>query len=141
LDEATLNKLRETFESFDSHHDETINEEELGQAMKAMGYPDMTPEQLKAKMAGMDRDGSGDIDLDEFCILVSGCHLNGKMATPPGSPVSSPKSSPKLHGASPSLAKSQQDLRAALAKKNYGATSALSPLDGKGDFSVLEMSK
>ena len=67
LDQQALSKLTETFNSFDVEGGGTINEEELGKALKAMGYPDLSKKQLRAKLISIDRDNSGDIDLDEFC--------------------------------------------------------------------------
>jgi len=77
LSAHALEKLKETFNHFDPQGDGTINESELSLALQAMGYPEMSSEEVSKKLASIDKNQSGDIDLDEFCVLVSGSHLDG----------------------------------------------------------------
>ena len=92
LGEAALGKLQETFDSFDVEKHGHMSVDQLRSAMTAMGYPDLTRKQIRSKLGQIDRQHAGDIDLDEFCMIVSGCHLDGTVGThheksPNGSPL------------------------------------------------------
>jgi len=153
LSGAALAKLEETFNSFDNEKDGLMSVDELRQAMEVMGYPALTRTQIRKKLSQIDRAHAGDIDLDEFCILVSGCHLDGRRYcivpllilnctcrgehhnTPTGSPTGSPSLSPHDNQRLASLRGSKEEVcdaksvRIPTQMKGYGATSQSKPMD------------
>merc|ERR1712166_445136 len=77
-------KIIETFESFDADKSGEIDREEMGAAMIAMGYPPMTAEELETQIMTVDTDGSGELDLDEFCVMLTGYNSDGTKFYLPG---------------------------------------------------------
>ncbi|EGB12013.1 hypothetical protein AURANDRAFT_9211, partial [Aureococcus anophagefferens] len=61
---------REIFNNIDADHSGEIDLEELGVAMKLLGR-EMAPEAVKEMMAKFDKDGDGNLDMDEFVALMS----------------------------------------------------------------------
>ncbi|KAH8075714.1 voltage-gated potassium channel [Aureococcus anophagefferens] len=63
-------RCREIFNNIDADHSGEIDLEELGVAMKLLGR-EMAPEAVKEMMAKFDKDGDGNLDMDEFVALMS----------------------------------------------------------------------
>lgn len=68
LSEEEVEVLREVFAKFDADGGGSIDEEELGVAMKALGAP-VSATELSALVKEIDEDGNGEIDFDE-CVLT-----------------------------------------------------------------------
>ena len=66
LSEEEIEVLREVFASFDADGGGSIDEEELGVAMKALGAP-VSATELSALVKEIDEDGNGEIDFEE-CV-------------------------------------------------------------------------
>lgn len=62
-------ELLECFNYFDRNNSGTISIVELAQMIRSMGEQ-MTMEQIKALAERVDSDNSGEIDCDEFCVLL-----------------------------------------------------------------------
>jgi hypothetical protein len=77
LSEEEIEVLHSVFAKFDEDGGGSIDEEELGHAMKALGAP-VSADELSALVKEIDEDGNGEIDFDE-CVLaraaVGGCLL------------------------------------------------------------------
>ncbi|KAJ1913582.1 hypothetical protein IWQ60_009151 [Tieghemiomyces parasiticus] len=63
-------ELKDSFALFDRNGDGKITLEELGEAMKAIGQ-DLSSADLKATMNKVDSDGDGQIDYNEFVIMMT----------------------------------------------------------------------
>lgn len=61
---------KEAFKSFDKNGDGTISTKELGMVMRTLGQNPSEAE-LADLIAEIDQDGNGEIDFDEFLILMS----------------------------------------------------------------------
>eukprot|EP00945_MAST-04E_sp_MAST-4E-sp1_P002460 g2460.t1 len=70
LDEEQILEFKEAFKLFDKDGGGSIDAEELGDAMRALGQ-DPDPEELQNMVDEVDEDGSGEIEFDEFLILMS----------------------------------------------------------------------
>jgi hypothetical protein len=57
--------LKDIFKALDSDRSGFLDEIEIGQAAKALGFP-MTPEELDEAFRGMDTTGDGRVKLEEF---------------------------------------------------------------------------
>merc|ERR1719235_2403567 len=64
LDEADIEKLKETFHLLDSNKDGTLTMDEIQEGMKAHNIS--LPEDLTLSMKAVDTDGSGKIEYTEF---------------------------------------------------------------------------
>ena len=70
LDEEQILEFKEAFKLFDKDGGGSIDVDELGDAMRALGQ-DPDPEELQAMVDEVDEDGSGEIEFDEFLILMT----------------------------------------------------------------------
>ena len=61
--------LIQAFNLFDTDGSGAIDERELRDAMKALGFKASKPE-VAAMIAEIDKDGSGTIDIDEFLDMM-----------------------------------------------------------------------
>lgn len=69
LNNDQIAKLKEVFDHFDADKSGSIDADELGNVFKAMGQ-EMTAEELNSLIAGVDDDGSGQIEFNEFMLLM-----------------------------------------------------------------------
>eukprot|EP01065_Artemidia_motanka_P003583 TRINITY_DN11718_c0_g3_i1.p2 TRINITY_DN11718_c0_g3~~TRINITY_DN11718_c0_g3_i1.p2 ORF type:complete len:169 (+),score=49.15 TRINITY_DN11718_c0_g3_i1:88-594(+) len=67
LDDA---QIAEIFDLFDANNSGSIDSEELGMVMEALGLPALSDDERRAMIADVDVDNSGTIDLSEFKLLV-----------------------------------------------------------------------
>ncbi|KAL9234993.1 hypothetical protein vseg_009799 [Gypsophila vaccaria] len=70
LTQQKRQEIKEAFELFDTDGSGTIDAKELNVAMRALGF-EMTEEQITQMIADVDKDGSGAIDFDEFCHMMT----------------------------------------------------------------------
>jgi len=68
---AYLDEYREAFNHFDADGSGSISAVELGQAMTELGQT-LSEEELTIRMAAVDADNSGEVDFNEF-LMVMGC--------------------------------------------------------------------
>ena len=66
---AELEVLREVFNAFDEDGGGSIDTDELGAAMKALGA-ESTRAELEKLVEEIDEDGNGEIDFEEFCTMI-----------------------------------------------------------------------
>jgi len=86
-----LETARSTFERFDADGNGSLDKNELGFVLNAIG---VKPTSIDKIFQSMDSDGSGDVDIDEFMLWMNGSASNkvmasdalGKMDTMPTSP-------------------------------------------------------
>merc|ERR1711918_62874 len=71
LSEKQIAEMRESFDLFDSDGGGTIDINELGTAMEALGFQPKKGE-IKKMVDDLDKDGDGTIDWNEFMILMGG---------------------------------------------------------------------
>ncbi|MET9340971.1 EF-hand domain-containing protein [Nonomuraea sp. NPDC003804] len=75
-EKAHMSEAREAakaeFEKFDTDHDGVLTAGEIRQVNQALGGHGVTDEEIEAFVASADRDGDGNITLDEFVALVGG---------------------------------------------------------------------
>jgi Ca2+-binding EF-hand superfamily protein len=64
-----LEVLQEVFNAFDKDSGGSIDTDELGAAMKALGAESSRAE-LEKLVEEIDEDGNGEIDFDEFCAMI-----------------------------------------------------------------------
>lgn len=69
LTNEQIAQLHEVFEHFDADHSGSIDVQELGAVFEAMGQT-LSPEELKSLMSQVDDDGSGEMEFDEFLLLM-----------------------------------------------------------------------
>merc|ERR1712223_2213388 len=62
--------LKVCFDLFDTKKQEFLSADDLGEIMRAMGFRP-TEEELKDLLAEIDEDGSGEIEIGEFCQLCA----------------------------------------------------------------------
>lgn len=65
-----IEDFHEVFNHFDLSQTGAINRDELRQVYRAMGQSDVTDEEIDDLMAEVDTDRSGEIDFDEFLLLM-----------------------------------------------------------------------
>ena len=70
LSEQEIAELRDAFSLFDLDRSGAIDARELGTVMRSLGA-NPSADELRAMVAEVDEDGSGEIDFDEFCQLMS----------------------------------------------------------------------
>ena len=70
MTESQIEHVREVFALFDRDGGGTISWKELRAAFKSMGQ-DYTKQQVKDLVREIDEDGNGEIDIDEFCVLMA----------------------------------------------------------------------
>ena len=70
LNEEQILEFKEAFKMFDKDGGGSIDVDELGDAMRALGQ-DPDPEELQAMVDEVDEDCSGEIEFDEFLILMT----------------------------------------------------------------------
>ncbi|KAL8215354.1 hypothetical protein R6Q59_026546 [Mikania micrantha] len=77
--QQTKQEMKEAFDLFDADGNGTIDANELGNAMRALGF-EMNKEQINEMIEEVDRDGSGAIDFDEFVYMMTDkiCERNSK---------------------------------------------------------------
>ena len=68
ISQARKAELKGIFIFLDSDSSGAIDISELSLAMRVMGF---SPEKIRDAMIEGDRDGSGDLDFDEFCAIIS----------------------------------------------------------------------
>ncbi|CAE7524472.1 unnamed protein product [Symbiodinium pilosum] len=61
--------LKESFDSFDSSGDGRIGADELDHIFRKLGFP-MKSKQLRGLLRDFDSDSSGEIDFEEFCVMM-----------------------------------------------------------------------
>ena len=69
LDEEEIEAFWEAFQLFDENGDQTIDERELGNVMKALGRP-VAPETVKNMVRHADRNKDKAIDFKEFLLIM-----------------------------------------------------------------------
>lgn len=69
LTQEQLSAFKETFLLFDADGGGSIDAEELGDVMGALGYSP-SPEELAALVKEVDEDEDGEVDFDEFCKMM-----------------------------------------------------------------------
>ena len=69
LNEEQILEFKEAFKMFDKDGGGSIDVDELGDAMRALGQ-DPDPEELQAMVDEVDEDGSGEIDFEEFLLMM-----------------------------------------------------------------------
>ncbi|KNC55053.1 calmodulin [Thecamonas trahens ATCC 50062] len=78
-DDERLALMREMFETFDSDSSGEISLTELSALLRSLGFA--ADDELVTFMGqAVDVDGSGDIDFDEFCLLIEGYHRMQSMS-------------------------------------------------------------
>lgn len=70
LSNKQIVEFRKVFDHFDVDGSGTIDTEELQEVFKAMGQTDVSEEQILELMSHVDDDKSGEIDFDEFLMLM-----------------------------------------------------------------------
>merc|ERR1711934_1104878 len=71
MSDKEISECKEAFDLFDADNGGTIDIEELGTAMTALGFAPKKAE-IKKMVDDLDKDGDGTIDFDEFMLLMSG---------------------------------------------------------------------
>ena len=69
LSEEQIGELEEAFRLFDVDGNGSITQPELKAAMDSLGHK-MSQSEMEETMAEVDKDGSGTIELKEFCMLM-----------------------------------------------------------------------
>ena len=84
LTSTQIQQFREAYSIFDKDGDGGITTEELGSVMKALGHK-ATKEEVEQMFAQVDDDGSGEIEFDEFLVIMQRqmklANLNGNAAS------------------------------------------------------------
>ncbi|KAJ7331639.1 Calmodulin-2 [Desmophyllum pertusum] len=76
--EEQVAEFKEAFQIFDKDSGGTISIKELKQVFEALGqHP--TEEEVQSMISGVDEDGSGEIDFDEFLTLMAAKQSNMTM--------------------------------------------------------------
>ena len=68
---TTRLRIRKEFERFDKDHSGCISKEELMQVLEARGIQKVTLEQINELLKEIDVDNSGEIDYEEFVLLMT----------------------------------------------------------------------
>merc|ERR1712070_799957 len=71
MSDKEIAECKEAFDLFDADNGGTIDIEELGTAMPALGFEPKKAE-IKKMVDDLDKDGDGTIDFDEFLLLMGG---------------------------------------------------------------------
>merc|ERR1712070_1218153 len=71
MSDKEIAECKEAFDLFDADNGGTIDIEELGTAMTALGFTPKKAE-IKKMVDDLDKDGDGTIDFEEFMMLMSG---------------------------------------------------------------------
>jgi centrin-1 len=71
LTEEQLEEIKEAFNLFDTDRSGSIDLRELKAAMRALGF-DVKKEEVVKMLASVDKDGNGEITLDEFIQMMTG---------------------------------------------------------------------
>ena len=79
LPEQTLQEYSEVFEMFDQTGDGTISNEEIGQVMQGLGE-NPTQEKIDELILEIDYDNDGEVDFDEFVVLMVKTLYEAEMA-------------------------------------------------------------
>ena len=69
LSEEQLEEFREVFTLFDKDGGGTIENDELGTVMRILGQ-NPSESEIDAMIKEVDQDGNGEIDFDEFCVMM-----------------------------------------------------------------------
>ena len=69
MSEQEREEFKDVFTMFDKDGDGTVSTKELGVVMRALGQ-NPTDEELWEMIKEVDQDCSGEIDFDEFCLLM-----------------------------------------------------------------------
>mmetsp|Transcript_12701 Transcript_12701/g.21548 ORF Transcript_12701/g.21548 Transcript_12701/m.21548 type:complete len:171 (-) Transcript_12701:282-794(-) len=77
LSQDEIDDLKEAFNMFDVDGGGSISKEELKGVMKKLGS-DPTDDEIQAMINSVDDNGDGEIDFDEFLVLMSAKKKNGK---------------------------------------------------------------
>jgi len=75
-------RMRQAFRSFDDDETGAVTFENLKRVALELGE-DMTDDELKEMLREIDKDGSGDINEDEFLAVVNKCHTYSQAAGEP----------------------------------------------------------
>eukprot|EP00929_Paragymnodinium_shiwhaense_P040934 TRINITY_DN21298_c0_g1_i1.p1 TRINITY_DN21298_c0_g1~~TRINITY_DN21298_c0_g1_i1.p1 ORF type:complete len:167 (+),score=41.65 TRINITY_DN21298_c0_g1_i1:140-640(+) len=70
LTEEQMQELKEAFDSFDVSGKGALNDRDMKQMMKQLGYTDLSKEAVMHLIVSVDEDGSGLIEFDEFIIMM-----------------------------------------------------------------------
>ncbi|CAK9007709.1 unnamed protein product [Durusdinium trenchii] len=71
LTEEQKQELKEVFDLYDTDGSAAIDNTELKGLMQVLGFSATTREELVAMMMAVDKDGSGEIELDEFLQMMA----------------------------------------------------------------------
>ncbi|CAE7205637.1 unnamed protein product [Symbiodinium natans] len=71
LTEEQKQELKEVFDLYDTDGSAAIDNSELKGLMQVLGFSSTTREELVAMMMSVDKDGSGEIELDEFLQMMA----------------------------------------------------------------------
>ena len=70
LSPEEINEFREIFNLVDKDRGGSITKVELSELMDTLGI-DATPEEIDLMISEIDQDGNGDIDFEEFVLVMS----------------------------------------------------------------------
>merc|ERR1711871_944115 len=69
-EEEKIARYKEAFSLFDEDGGGSISADELGEVMRSLGQ-DPTEEELTDLVNEVDTDGNGEIDFEEFCVMMN----------------------------------------------------------------------
>lgn len=75
--DGEIKKLKECFNSLDDDGEGTISIEELENPLIGLGFAD-TREEVEAMVDEVDEDGSGEIEFDEFLLIIKNSNTKDK---------------------------------------------------------------
>lgn len=64
-----VDHFRKIFDANDSNHDDAVGRDELDRILQRLGFS-LKPKQIKSLMRDFDADESGELDFEEFCVMM-----------------------------------------------------------------------